>query len=584
MSSCSVYAAVCIIANYIMTITFFTTVLINWHIYFNKKSCITVWRNCCCCCCRKAANLAADIVSGPSALTTDEESKKRVTNGEANPRIGWRKRGLVETFMVEWYCPLLTYNVRGFKPVSVFLIAVCLATTIQGTYHTLQLTPPRTQEQWFPANHMFNGIWDFMVKQYYSAPYERYATTVFFWGIEGLDKSNFDPYDPDDFKGDVMWDANFDLTTKEAQESLLKTCEEMRTHKCDLVGCSNAGYDTLMLSTIDTSYSCFLEDIMDWLSRRSEQDTVDWLTRENITSDTNWTSLPTGSQFIDVLKYVLDHEEAFREHYSNEVIEAEYSDDIGFIDDTFKFAGVRMRITMPTGEPYSTGIAVRDHIKSFVQSRNEDPDTPVGMRTLKFHAYYRFARYDLGQELLDGLFFSCTIAAPIALFVLLLSTQNIVLAMYSTFAIASVVLNVLGFCRSAMDWDLGIGEAIAGVIIIGYSVDYVVHLGHMYCEANHQGLRTREERALYAVEHIGTTIFAGAITTGASGSVMFICFLTFFTKMAILICMTIFYSFMYAFFFILPVLIVAGPEHDFGNIRKMHKACVCSKREDKTEN
>ena len=35
------------------------------------------------------------------------------------------------------------------------------------------------------------------------------------------------------------------------------------------------------------------------------------------------------------------------------------------------------------------------------------------------------------------------------------------------------------------------GEAIAGVIVIGYSVDYVVHLAHMYCEAKHFGHQTR---------------------------------------------------------------------------------------------
>ena len=35
------------------------------------------------------------------------------------------------------------------------------------------------------------------------------------------------------------------------------------------------------------------------------------------------------------------------------------------------------------------------------------------------------------------------------------------------------------------------GEAIAGVIVIGYSVDYVVHLAHMYCEAKHFGHETR---------------------------------------------------------------------------------------------
>merc|ERR1712137_1113215 len=90
MASCSVFAAVCIVVNYLMTITFFPTVLINWHIYFNKKSCKTVCRNCCCCCCRRAketvqkasASLAPgnvhsnseELESGSSALPTEDKN------------------------------------------------------------------------------------------------------------------------------------------------------------------------------------------------------------------------------------------------------------------------------------------------------------------------------------------------------------------------------------------------------------------------------------------------------------------------------------------------------------------------------
>lgn len=46
----------------------------------------------------------------------------------------------------------------------------------------------------------------------------------------------------------------------------------------------------------------------------------------------------------------------------------------------------------------------------------------------------------------------------------------------------STVAIALTFCQ---------GEAIAGVIVIGYSVDYVVHLAHMYCEGTHFGHNTR---------------------------------------------------------------------------------------------
>ena len=71
-----------------------------------------------------------------------------------------------------------------------------------------------------------------------------------------------------------------------------------------------------------------------------------------------------------------------------------------------------------------------------------------------------------------GMFLGFFIAGPVCFGVLLFATGNVLLASYAIIAIASVVVSVLGFSQKAMGWDLGVGEAIAGVIVIGFSVDY----------------------------------------------------------------------------------------------------------------
>lgn len=65
---------------------------------------------------------------------------------------------------------------------------------------------------------------------------------------------------------------------------------------------------------------------------------------------------------------------------------------------------------------------------------------------------------------------------------------------------------------------------------------------------------------------MGSTVFAGAVTTAGSGMVMFMCFFTFFPKMALLICMTICFSFLFALGFFMGLLWIAGPEGEFGNL------------------
>ena len=64
-----------------------------------------------------------------------------------------------------------------------------------------------------------------------------------------------------------------------------------------------------------------------------------------------------------------------------------------------------------------------------------------------------------------------------------------------------------------MGWDLGIAETVGAVIVIGFSIDYTLHIGHMYEEAKEKGWRSRIDRTQYSLERMGTTVLAGAITT-----------------------------------------------------------------------
>ena len=91
-------------------------------------------------------------------------------------------------------------------------------------------------------------------------------------------------------------------------------------------------------------------------------------------------------------------------------------------------------------------------------------------------------------------------------------------------------------------WNLGIKESVAGVVVIGFSVDYTIHLGHMFDVARSQGLTTRREKFDYSIRKMGETVLAGAITTAGSTVFLLACQLTFFTAMGTLIILTVAYS------------------------------------------
>merc|ERR1712048_1514220 len=75
------------------------------------------------------------------------------------------------------------------------------------------------------------------------------------------------------------------------------------------------------------------------------------------------------------------------------------------------------------------------------------------------------------------------IAMPLALIILMISTQNWVVSLFAVFDIVGIMLCELSIMY-LMGWKFGVSESVAIVIIIGFSVDYVVHLANAYLESS----------------------------------------------------------------------------------------------------
>jgi predicted RND superfamily exporter protein len=149
------------------------------------------------------------------------------------------------------------------------------------------------------------------------------------------------------------------------------------------------------------------------------------------------------------------------------------------------------------------------------------------------------------------------ICFPACFIVLVLATGSPLISLYAIATIALIVAVTLGFCQGIMGWGLGVAETVSSTIVIGFSVDYVVHLGHSYRESTHS---SREGKTSDALTKMGITVIAGAITTFGSGIFMFACQMTFFTKMATLIVLVISSSIIYALCFFMPLCALAGPQ------------------------
>ena len=114
---------------------------------------------------------------------------------------------------------------------------------------------------------------------------------------------------------------------------------------------------------------------------------------------------------------------------------------------------------------------------------------------------------------IQGMIVSVTLAYAI----MLLATHNVIISTYAIIAVIFIVAHVTAV-MVLLGWELGVPESVATVIVIGFSVDYVVHLASHYVHSPHY---PRTDKTTEAVSAMGVSIFSGAITTLGSGVFLF---------------------------------------------------------------
>jgi predicted RND superfamily exporter protein len=111
--------------------------------------------------------------------------------------------------------------------------------------------------------------------------------------------------------------------------------------------------------------------------------------------------------------------------------------------------------------------------------------------------------------------------------------------------------------------QLGVAESLSLVVLIGFSVDYIVHLSADYMHSAHV---RRYDKMRQAYREMGVSILSGCITTFGCGFCLFFGNFTFFIKFGTVICSTIVTAFMVSMFTLGSFCHIFGPEKNFGGL------------------
>ena len=338
------------------------------------------------------------------------------------------------------------------------------------------------------------------------------------WGVKDLDRDGVGTWDPEDV-GKLIWDDSFTMTPEANQRSILDLCNKLKTDSSDLVKEPN-------------EVECWIDDMNELLPANGKL------------------PISNAAQFEQALKNFAENTERGRKHVGD------YN--LGFEKSNGKIKW--MRIVVPSfGDPNESAKQKEPHRDKWNKFVDDYVATaPDTLKNVYQEANGVWAWMRSEQAFYDGVFQGVSISAVLAFSIMIISTQNILIATYAIISVLWIVLTVVGI-MVMNGYELGVSESIAMVIIIGFSVDYVVHLGAHYV---HKKSPDRTDRTSDALGAMGVSIFSGAVTTFGSGVFLFGGHMIFFQKFALIITTTVAVSLIYAMVYFVAFLHAFGPERE----------------------
>lgn len=320
------------------------------------------------------------------------------------------------------------------------------------------------------------------------------------WGLDVADTGIQN--NPSDGTSLVL-DDTFDPSSAEAQIYLRDFCEKFFSQ------------DFAML--IQEDYVCPINKFDDWLKQNALSDEPDPSYIETCGSPNE---IPVDS---DKLHSCLSDWALTTHNY-----------DIISRDEVVKFMTIPFRNPAVFTDPYDVLEEQKVAVDEWIAASNED--APGGVNKA-FFTGVTFHWHDTNGSIQRSAYSGAGISLAASAGIVLLSSRSLVLTVFTTATIFYILVSVTTLLI-LFGWTLGFLESVCFSILVGVSVDFVIHFTHAYVHA-FRGELSREERTKFAMVTMGPSVLATAGTTFVSAVVMLFCTITFFRKFALVLFFTV---------------------------------------------
>uniref|UniRef100_A0A8D8X106 Protein dispatched n=1 Tax=Cacopsylla melanoneura TaxID=428564 RepID=A0A8D8X106_9HEMI len=457
--------------------------------------------------------------------------------------------GYVDTFL-----SLFTEAVFRLKYFWLIILSVITAMSAVIVLYNPTLKLPDTAEfQLFTSDHLFEQ-YDFKYKNMFffetfempEGQLQDYAYKMplrFVFGI--IPEDNGDRLNPAS-NGELVLDPKFDIASDKAQVWLKNFCKRVRAQPF---------YQSTQGPMLS---NCFIEPFVEWMKVKCI-DPVDQQKKFPCcekygfpypkkvfntcsvrftnslykTPSSFFTRGITGPKFSKVHN---DPQKDKREKPKVRAIVVEYDSNVSYTSSYIKIRNFYSQVESWFHEELKTA--------------------PASLKNGFFLSELNF--YDLQDALQKDTINSIIVSIIVALIVLMFSLMNPVLAIMAIVTISSIIFVSIA-TLVLLGWKLNVLESVAICLVIGLSVDYSLHYVHNYKMAPDKS--SRKNRVEYAIKMMsGPSLMAG-LTTATTGAFMLPSSVLGYVQIGTFLIIMISVSWIYANFFLLPLLLVIGPVH-----------------------
>ncbi|XP_064622607.1 protein dispatched homolog 1-like [Lineus longissimus] len=578
VNSFGIFSGILVALNYLTVISFLPTIVIMYEKHVRN------WCQCCskvkcsCTCCNKS-EVQPLVDTNGKAYEPDELDRKI----EARKP----KRG-VTAFLVGPFYRFVTHRVARIVIVVFFLAAVAFF-----GWSASRLGPDETAMKFYVASHNYARARSHNIYSFRESEEDAVVTVHLVWGMKPNDRSGCHRTDFE-CKGEQVWDDTFDMNTNGAQEAIDNLCNTLRN-------LDSAKVDELKIATEPTTkqlkISCAMEQFKTFLGTSTSPSLSVPLDSDDVPTfmDSNTAIYDRSSLSADFNNYFEVGIAYWLTNQYNMNTTADFKTYNGLIGE-MKTTNTRTIQSGLTGAYYGTKLRFMS-IEVNLTLNRQSLGYPVGLPV--YESWQNFMKEQLAlmpSNLQGG--FQCTrgswhyikvqkslvlsaatgigIGIGLAIPVIFLATCNFSLTAVAILTICFITLGVVGMLPLA-GWKLGVLESLNLCLVVGLTVDYVVHMVQAY---THSPRKKRNERVQDALRQVGVSVLCGAITTLGSSFFMLFAKIQFFMQFGLFMFCTIGFAVFYALFFLMSFLSICGPEGDDCSVapcckRTGEKYCSC---------